>query len=164
MITRTEVEAVHGEPRPTAAIGARRALEPRWHARAAAHLRSGSLDRELMSGADPARSPALAARACLLTSRRYRAQMAEGLERLVSRAQRPQRRWWDLTHREAVLANSSDLHALAMTLRGDRPVYAAGMARLTQFLADGTGPVHNGGANALARALSDARAALGGAS
>jgi hypothetical protein len=150
------------EPTPTATVP--RSFGTAWRARVAARVRSGSLDRALISGADPARSAALAARASLLTSRCYRSAVAEGLERLVSRARGPQRRWWDLAHRDAVLENSTELRALAMTLRADRPVYASGMARLNQFLTDGTGPAHTGGASAVARALSDARAALGGAS
>jgi hypothetical protein len=139
------------------------AAAPGRRAKLAARLRSGTLDRALIAGADPARSGALAARAALLTSRRCRTEVAEGLERLVGAARGPQRRWWDLGHREAVLENSRELQELAMELRGDSPVYASGVARLHRLIVDGTGPAHGGRASALARELSDARAALGGA-
>jgi len=135
---------------------------PSRRARIAARVRAASLDRALIAGADPAAGPALAARASLLTSRTRREQLAEGLERLVGAAQGRQRRWWDLAQREAVLVNSSEPRAAAMALRSARPLYAAGLARLNQLLADGTGPAYRGSASGLARALSDARAALEG--
>jgi len=130
--------------------------------RLAARLRGGALDRALLAGADPSDSHALAARATLLTSRRSRDEIARALDALVRRAQGPQRRWWDLSQREAILENSSELHALAMMLGRDRVVYAAGVAHLRQLVTDGTGPAYRGSASALARALCDARAALQG--
>ena len=131
-------------------------------ARLAARFRGGALDRALLAGADPSASPALAARASLLTSRRSRDEIARALDALVRRAQGPQRRWWDLAQREAILENSSELHALAMTLARDRVVYAAGVAHLRQLVTDGTGPAYRGSASALARALRDAGRVLQG--
>jgi hypothetical protein len=122
-----------------------------------------ALDRALIAGTDPARSPALTARASLLTSTCFREDLAEGLERLVRNAQQPRRRWWALDHRQAILASSSELHALAMDLHSKRPLYASGLARLNQFLVDGSGPAYHGEANTLARTLRDVRAALDGA-
>jgi hypothetical protein len=133
----------------------------RW-SRFTARLRGGALDRALLAGADPSTSRALAARASLLTSRRSRDEIARALDTLVRRAQGPQRRWWDLSQREAILENSSELHALAMTLTRDRAVYAAGVAHLRQLVMDGTGPAYRGSASALARALRDAARVLQG--
>jgi hypothetical protein len=144
----------HQESTPPITFGRR--------ARVAARLGGGALDRALLAGADPSASPALAARATLLTSRRSRDEIARGLDALVRRAQGPQRRWWDLSQREAILENSSELHALAMTLTRDRMVYAAGVARLRQLVTDGTGAAHSGSASALARALRDAGRELQG--
>jgi hypothetical protein len=118
------------------------------------------LDRALIDGADPAGSPRLAARAAVLGSRRSRTELAEGLERLVSQAQAPHRRWWALEAPDAVLANSSELHSLASLLHSDTPLYVRGVASLRELLADGRGPAYRGGGTALARALSDARAGM----
>jgi hypothetical protein len=132
-------------------------------ARISARIRVSALDRALIDGADPARGPALAARAALLTSRRGRSQLAAGLEQLVRKAQGSQRRWWALEQRQAILANASELHAVAMELHSEQPLYAAGLARVNQLLVDGSGPAYCGPAAGLARALRDARAALAGA-
>jgi hypothetical protein len=118
------------------------------------------LDGALIAGADPAGSALLAARAALLTTARTRGSLAASLHGLVRAAQGPQRRWWALGSRDAVLANASELDALAMLLASDTPLYARGLALLNQLLTDGTGPAYRGDATALSRALSDARAAL----
>ena len=125
-------------------------------------LRGRALDRALLAGAAPSASPALAARASMLISRRSRDEIAWALDALVRRAQGPQRRWWDLSQREAILENSSELHALAMTLTSDRVVYAAGVAHLRQLVTDGTGPAYRGSPGALAWALRDAGRLLQG--
>jgi hypothetical protein len=131
-------------------------------ANVAAHLRAGSLDRALAAGADPGASRQLAARARLLTSRRRRAAAACALERLVRSAQGPHRRWWALSHHNTVLANSSELHALASLLRSERPVYAHGVALLNQLLSNGTGPVYQDGGDELAPLLQRVHAAIEG--
>ncbi len=127
-----------------------------------ARLRWAALDRALIDGADPSTSAPLAARAARLTSPAYRAGLAEGLERMVRRAHGPQRRWWDLGQRETVLANSSELHALAALLRDAGPVHARGVAMLVRVLSDGTGPAYGRAPEALRSALRDARAAMEG--
>jgi hypothetical protein len=141
-----------------------RAMAPGRLARVTARVRSASLDRALIDGADPVASPALAARAAQLTSPPMRSSIAEGLERLVRAAQRPQRRWWAPSGRQAVLANSSSLHELAATLHGEELVYARGVAILAELLTDGTGPAYGDydGAAGLARELRRAGAALAG--
>jgi len=139
---------------------AERVLEPRRSARLAARLRSTSLDRALIAGADPASSAQLAARAAVLTSRGSRVSIADSLERLVRAAQGPQRRWWSLSWPSSVLTNSSELHALASILHDHAPVYARGVAILNQLLTDGAGSGYAGDGEALARTLSDARLAL----
>ncbi len=118
------------------------------------------LDGALIAGADPARSALVAARAALLTSAGMRGSLACSLHGLVRAAQGPQRRWWALGSRAAVLANASELDALAMLLTSETPLYARGLALLNELLADGVGPAYRGDAAALSRALSDARTAL----
>jgi hypothetical protein len=118
------------------------------------------LDGALIAGADPAGSTLLATRAARLTSARMRGSLADSLHGLVRAAHGPQRRWWALGSRGAVLANASELDALAMLLASETPLYARGLALLNQLLADGTGPAYQGDAPALSRALSDARTAL----
>ncbi|HMD56609.1 MAG TPA: hypothetical protein VKG82_03970 [Solirubrobacteraceae bacterium] len=137
-------------------------LQPSRRARLLARVRARSLDRALIDGADPAGSGLLAARVAILSSPCTRRALAEGIERLVAGAQGPQRRWWALGARKAVLANSSDLHALASLLYSSNPVYARGLAILNELLCDGSSPAHHGGAAALARALSDVRSGLRG--
>jgi hypothetical protein len=137
-----------------------RSAEPGRIARASARVRGGSLDRALSAGADPRRSPQLAARAAILTSRRTRDAVAEGLERLVDTAHGPHRRWWAVGQHEPVLANAAELHSLARVLHGAEPVRPRGMAILNRLLVDGTGPAYNGDRATLDRRLSDARAEL----
>jgi hypothetical protein len=130
-------------------------------ARVAARMRSRSLDRALIGGADPERDPQLAARAATLTTRPMRARIAAGLERLTRVEREPWSRWRVLPFREAVRVNASELHALAAVLRGPSPVYASGVAMLRRLITDGTGPAYTDrdGA-ALAHELSQARAAI----
>jgi hypothetical protein len=141
---------------------AARLLEPRAFSRLSARVLSGRLDRALLDGADPATSPRLAARAAQLSSPGTRAALADALDGLVRAAQGPQRRWWALASPSSVRANSSELHALASLLDSRTPVYARGVAHVNQLLHDGSGPAYQGDATRLARALSDARAALYG--
>lgn len=139
-----------------------RALAPSLRARFAARARSGSLDRALIAGADPADAPQLAARAAMLTSRLSRTSIAEGLERLLAAAQGPasQRRMRPL--RAPVLASAGELRELAALLRGSSPLYARGIALLGQLLSDGTGPAYFGEGDVLARRLQEAREAMRG--
>lgn len=131
--------------------------------RLAARLRSRTLDRALIAGADPAATPQLAARAAKLTAKSTRAGTADGLERLARTPSEPHTRPRVLPFRNAIQANASDLYALAALLRGPRPVYAQGVAMLRRLVTDGTGPAYtdrDGGT--LAHRLDDARVAIGG--
>ena len=87
----------------------RQILEPGRSALLAATVHSGSLDRALAGGADPAASRALAARAAILSSRRTRKQLAEGLERLERAGHERARRWWALDPREALRSSGNEL-------------------------------------------------------
>ena len=137
-------------------------LVPGRAARLIARLRQYSLDRELIAGADPASSTQLAARAARLASTRERTQLADGVERLLSVAQGPQRRWWAVSRHGPVLANAAELGDLAGLLRSNTPLYAQGIAIVHDLLTDGTGPVFCGSAECLKRRLSDARTAMCG--
>lgn len=139
-----------------------RSLGPSPLTRVTARMRSQSLDRALIAGADPSSSALLAARAAQLTSARTRALIAEGLERLLRAAQGPQRRWRAVSRRGQLLANASRLHELAALLAGGAPLYARGIAMLNQLLTDGTGPAYLGEGEHLACWLDEARAALAG--
>jgi hypothetical protein len=139
-----------------------RTIEPGRWARVAARVRCHALDRALIAGADPAGSPQLATRAARLTSPPSRASLADGLERLLQAAQEPAGRWRVLPRRAAVLDNAEELRALASVLRGNRPLYARGIAMLDQLLSDGSGPAYVGDRDALACRLRDVRAALAG--
>jgi hypothetical protein len=128
----------------------------------AARVRSQSLDRALIAGADPGSSAALAARAAMLTSPRSRAQIAEALEHLVCAAHAPRRRWWAVSPNGPVPANAEAIRELAALLRRDTPLYARGIAVLSQLLTDGCGPVYDGSEESLARELRHAHASVVG--
>jgi len=135
-------------------------LEPDVFARIASRLRASSLDRKLIAGADPLTSPALAARAATLCSRRTRTQLAAGLERSLRAALGPQRRWWAVSPHSPLLANADQLRELAELLRGAEPLRAAGMAMLNRLLTDGSGPVYRGQPHTAEHLLREARAAM----
>jgi hypothetical protein len=121
---------------------ARRALDPPRSARLAARVLGGRLDRALIAGADPASSPRLAARAARLTTRSTRAELAEGLELLLARAQHPPSSRALAPRHASILANAELMRELASTLRGPAPLYARGVAMIHRLLTDGTGPVY----------------------
>jgi hypothetical protein len=123
-------------------------------------LQGRALDRALIEGADPAATPQLTARVSQLTSRRSRDALAEGLERLLEGARGPRRRWWALSRCDALLANASEIRALAGLLRGGTPVYANGIAVVREMLGDAASPAYYGGGYELARRLALARSAL----
>jgi hypothetical protein len=129
-------------------------------ARLAARLRGRALDRALIEGADPAAEPQLEARAALLTSRRSREALAEGLERLLDGTHGPRRRWWAISRRDALLENAGEIRAIARLLRARTPVYASGIAVVWEMLGDGTSPAYRGGGYELAQRLAAARTAL----
>ncbi len=135
-------------------------LRPDVFARIASHLHASSLERQLIAGVDPLSSPALAARAATLTSRRTRTQLAAGLERSLLAARGHQRRWWAVSPHSPLLANAAELRELAELLRGGEPLRAAGMAMLKRLLTDGSGPAYRGQPQAAVRLLREARAAM----
>lgn len=140
---------------------ATRLLRPSAVVRIAARLRRHRLDRALTDGADPAASPLIAARAVQLGSPSVRRRIADGLERLVQSADSPRGRVRILPSRAAMHANRLELLEFAGMLRGDRPLYARGIATLALLLTDGTGPAYTDRrGNALAHHLQIARASL----
>lgn len=130
------------------------------HPSLAMRLRTRSLDDSLIAGVDPSASPDLAARAAKLMSRATRLEVADGLERLATRA--PAGRLTLAPFRRAVAVNATELRALAIRLRGASPVRAPGIAMLRRLLTDGTGPAYTDRAgDSLAARLRDAREAIG---
>jgi hypothetical protein len=139
---------------------AREMREPGRLPRLLARARSGALDRSLIAGRDPAASRQLAARASRLTSRRQRSAIADALERVLQATQESPSRRRVLPSRSSVLANLPAISGLADLLRAPSPLYAQGVALVSELIADGTGPVFTGDAGDLARRLREARSAL----
>ena len=139
---------------------AERARKPSRAARLVARLRGSMLDHALIEGADPAASQRLCARAALLTSAPVRGELADGLELLAARAQRPSRRWWASPRAVAAAANAELLRELAALLRERPTPQARGVAMVLRLLSDGTGPMYDGDARALERELREARATI----
>jgi len=136
-------------------------LRPSWPLRLLARARAGTLNRALIAGADPTRSRALAARARLLTSARSRLALAATLERLLALA--PPNRFRVRPSEEAVVANEGRLRELAALLRASTPLYARGLADVSELLADSAGPLFRGDAAGLRARLVRARASMLGA-
>ncbi|MGZ4346360.1 MAG: hypothetical protein ACXVFB_04065 [Gaiellaceae bacterium] len=138
--------ARHPRPRPASLV----ALGARLHHRA--------LDRDLARGIAAWRSPAHAARASQLTSRRHRRRLADALDHVLEATRLPpscQARGVILPCRPSVRASAPQLIELAARLRSDEPVAAAGIVRLEVLLCDGAGPVYTPGhGDVLAGALS----------
>jgi hypothetical protein len=137
-------------------------FDPGFTARLAARVRGHALDRALISGADPAATPQLAARAVRLTSASMRREVARGLDRLARDENETRGRWQVLPSRRAAAVNAPELHALATRLRAPGPLYARGIAMLTRLLIEGVGPAYNDArGDLLAQRLRDARVAMG---
>lgn len=137
-------------------------FHPRWTARVWARLRSHSLDRALIAGADPSATEQLAARAARLTSTSMRREVARGLERLAVAEVVTPSRWRVAPFRRSAAVNAAELRALADRLRGPGPLYAPGIAMLSRLLTDGAGPAYTDRhGDVLASRLRDARLALG---
>jgi hypothetical protein len=113
-------------------------------ARLAARLRATSLDRALAAGTDPAISPALAARAELLRTRRMREAVASGIYQTLKDATVgvPPRSMRVPPAREAVRRNRRELLELAAELRQAADVSARGVAATCLLLGDGSGPLY----------------------
>jgi hypothetical protein len=104
-------------------------------------LRCSRIDRELAVGFDPNHDPDRRRRACELTARRHRRDLARKLEELIGEAagsphwQRPER--WS-----AIRDASPRLTVLAQTLAGRTEVSPQGIARAELLMKDGTGPLY----------------------
>jgi hypothetical protein len=127
-------------------------------------VRRRGLDKDLARGDSPLSSEVHALRARQLVERRSRERLAMALERLVEGAERtpsPSEIVW-LPKRE-ILDARAGLLSLARRLRDARPVYACGVAMVSQLVCDGTGPAFTPRAGlALRRAIAEAAVALEG--
>jgi hypothetical protein len=113
-------------------------------ARLLAWWQSAELDRLLATGAAPARSPALAARARVITHRRSRLQIADGLAR-ARRSARERTAGFSAAvkpHADEIIAARVVLGALDRRLRAAEPVTARGMAMLRRLLTDGASALY----------------------
>lgn len=107
-------------------------------------LRRGRLDRRLAEFADPAASPELGLRARQLTRPRHRRELADSVDEVISRAERP-RPLIDpaipIARREVRAARAA-LLGLSQALRGPADVAPAGVALALRLLTDGAGPLY----------------------
>ena len=117
-------------------------------------LRAGALDRALMAGADPAASIQLAARASYLTARPTRNALADALEARVRAVEEPVNIRRVAARRGPVRAHARTFAELAVRLRAPEPLYAGGIAAISELLSDGTSPLYRNDAAALGQALS----------
>jgi hypothetical protein len=121
---------------------AARLFSPGLATRAGARLRRMELDQALADGADPARSPLLAARAAQLVRGDNRQRIAAALEQAALTVDAPRGRLRTAPLREAVRANRAHIITLAGVLRHGGLLYARGIAVLELILIDGTGPAY----------------------
>jgi hypothetical protein len=108
-------------------------------------MRSTSLDRALTAGTDPGNSPALAARAELLKTRRLREAVASAIYQTLEDATVgvPPTSMRVPPARGAVRRNRRELLGLAAELRQATDVSARGVAAACVLLVDGTGPLYH---------------------
>jgi hypothetical protein len=122
-----------------------------------------ALDRQLAAGTDPAISVALERRATRITSARFRAGLAVGLERVLEAAEEPPSTLSSSAplRRCEVLASRCALSSLAHELRSERSVRAHGVALTQRLLTDVRGPLYAATcADEIERAAQEARDAL----
>ena len=127
-----------------------------------ARLQGSRLDEQLASGADPASSSALAARAALLVRPRMIHALQTGLRRAVAEARLGQCARSSAVHvdRAGVGCCGPELLALAAEL-GDPGIRPRGVALTRRLLCDGAGPLYGpGAAGELRAAVAAARAGL----
>jgi hypothetical protein len=141
-------------PRPRSRCGAPVALTAWW--------RSWELDRRLAAGADPRSDPLLQARARLITGRRSRKRVAEGLAGALAKSrQQPTFTAAVRPNGREVVAARTVLATLGCRLRSSEPVAARGVAILLVLLCDCTSPLFAPGEpGALGSGLRAAAAAL----
>ena len=147
-----------------------------WH-RLLARCLAPSLDQQLADGVRPEASAALAARAMVLTSVRYRCGLAASLRRMLAASASPHARPRPMAaarsagaarqphvplRRDQIAGSASELDGLARSLAGPSPVPAQGVAMVSQLLADGGGPLYRaGGRDDLDSIIERAAQALG---
>jgi hypothetical protein len=127
-----------------------------WH-RLLARCRAPSLDRQLADGVRPEKDAVLAARALVLTSVRYRRDLAASLRRMLAASTSPQARPRPMAasrsagvarqphvplRRDRIAGSACELDELARSLAGQSPLAARGVAMVSQLLADGGGPLY----------------------
>jgi hypothetical protein len=122
-----------------------------------------ALDRALAAGIDPLATPAIAARADVLRSRREREALASAIYLMLKDANHPPPMFTPRVPvaRDAVQRSRPELLALAAELRQAADVSPRGVATTRLLVADGTGPLYtNAGSRALGAAVLRARAWL----
>jgi hypothetical protein len=114
---------------------------PTLEDRVIARMLARSLDRELAAGAPAHLSGAHAARLGQLATPRTRRAVANGLDRLIERADAPSSRFQRTAApcREQVREATETMRAIAARLRSAEPLEARGIAYLRTFLSDPTG-------------------------
>jgi hypothetical protein len=129
-------------------------------------LHQFELDRQLAAGVDPAGSPALAARAQLITGGRFRRGLVDHIESALARAERPPH-WHSATLPVCtgeIRAARQALGALARTLKEPGVSNVRGVALAACLVNDPHGPLYQrAGADEISSLAQDAVALLGGA-
>ncbi len=135
----------------------RRVMDPGPLARLIAVVRTGRLNAALAAGADPSACAQLAAHATMLSTVRTRGAIADQLDRLAApTSTKLGGRWGVRPNRNAIFANAGTIQVISTLLRESTPVYAPGIAMLSELLRDGTGPLYLGDDSALRAFLVDA--------
>lgn len=130
---------------------AERAIGPRGRSRPVLRLcvwlQRNSLDCGLARGADPAASATLSFRARQLTRSRTRTRIADALERALGAADEPPGPYSAAVpvERQQVHAARWELVAVAERLRAPRPVWAQGVAAVSQLLSNADSPLYQSG-------------------
>ncbi|HUO72810.1 MAG TPA: hypothetical protein VMU39_18730 [Solirubrobacteraceae bacterium] len=136
----------------------------RWiHLALIAWWQAPRLDADLAAGVNPSATAVLGVRAQLITRRRSRRRVADGLAGALARARggTPGLTAAIAPHTREVLSARAVLSALDRRLRAPEPVSARGMAMLRTLLTDGTSPLYQpAGPGALGSRLRAAAAAL----
>jgi hypothetical protein len=135
----------------------------RRRGRLRSRLHPHDLDRALAAGVDPLATPAIAARARYLCSRRSRETLASAIYFVLQRASsrtRPSPAHVPIA-RESIGRNRAALLGLAADLRQPAEVCAQGVAITRLLVTEGAGPLYDHNAAALEQAVSRARASLG---
>jgi hypothetical protein len=144
------------------AIRGRGAARIPYGTRVMARLLAAKFDRMLATGAPAPHGSPLAVHAERLTSADEREAIARSLRRSVDGVRnRDIRRSYRMPlNAPNILAAENRIDQVTLRLHSPRPVSARGVARLRMLLADGTGPLYDGGHGDLEGRLGAALAAL----